>query len=1124
MTRRIAVAALLIALSAALPGGRGQAQNPAALPAQALAQMQALAAEKRSRTPAQRKIDSQLLFASRMARGQAVSAGLATLDTHVRPELDGRVVVDVRASVTPALLARLRTLGADVLASHPAYDDVRLQVPFDQLEAIAALPEVRHIAPKAQAITQSRRGDVARPRQPRRTMLAESVRTALAARAAQDQTGPIRMVGSRGSQGDRTHLAGAARGKYGVTGAGVKIGVLSDSVDGLAQAQASGDLPAVTVLPDKSGTGMGLSGEGTAMLEIIHDLAPGAQLFFATAFISAADFAQNIRDLRNVYGCDIIVDDVFYFNESPFQDGQTTTSPTNGAVITQAVKEVAASGALYFSSAGNSGNLNDGTSGTWEGDFISGGAVGFPEAGEIHQFAPGQNFNVINGTGLAINLKWADPLDFGPKNDYDLFRLSADGTMILGASTNDQQNGADPYEQIAPGSSTHRIVIVKWSGSPVFLHLSTVRGLLSIATDGEINGHSATSAANSFGVSATPAQSPGPYPNPFVSANAVETFTSDGPRRIFFTESGTAITAGNFSSTGGIVLNKPDLTAADGVSVTGSNGLFPTTFFGTSAAAPHAAAIAALIKSRPGPALTPTQIRAALMSTAIDIEAPGFDRDSGVGIVMADAAIAAVEHNFTPPAGNVVLNGDFSTIVANAPANWTRFATPDQSYIVSNVTNGVFRFYRVDPGPGVTNQAVVFQNTGITYGPNWPVRAQFDLGNSDSQRKRISVLMLDGDFSDLAVCTFWLPPNSPLTTYRMRTHTNKVWANASIYFYAASAGSNGGFYLLDNVSLQENPGGPTTETECVDPLAPAPTMDPPGAELLVNGDFDTGALSPWTTFGTITSQINAGPHPSIGGTQVFEFTRPNATPPAGVVFQATAQPVTAGQILTATFQLGNSSPVLKRVTAIVHDLDFSDLSACTFYLLPGQMLKTYVMRTYTTKAWTNATLSLYGATIGPDAWIRFDNASLRRTQAAATVGTDCEEPAVTTFVQSEATAGVRPMTRTDADATRPSGQLRELVIDLTHVESARLKFASSLQFLAPPVSGSEDDASAEVQVSIDGNTWITLARVGASAALHEIEVDLSPFAGRLIWIRFVLVDVPAAEPQAIWRISRVQIR
>ena len=65
------------------------------------------------------------------------------------------------------------------------------------------------------------------------------------------------------------------------------------------------------------------------------------------------------------------MDDVGYFVESPFQDGQgpAVVSPTNGGVVTQAVKDVAALGAMYFSSAGNSGNLNDGTSGVWEGDF-----------------------------------------------------------------------------------------------------------------------------------------------------------------------------------------------------------------------------------------------------------------------------------------------------------------------------------------------------------------------------------------------------------------------------------------------------------------------------------------------------------------------------------------------------------------------------------------------------------------------------------------------------------------------------------------------------------------------------------------------------------------------------------
>jgi Subtilase family len=84
---------------------------------------------------------------------------------------------------------------------------------------------------------------------------------------------------------------------------------------------------------------------------------------------------------------------------------------------------------------------------------------------------------------------------------------------------------------------------------------------------------------------------------------------------------------------------KPNITAADGVSVTGAGG-FPSPFFGTSAAAPHAAAIAALVKSAI-PAFTPTQIRGLLSSTAIDIEAPGIDRDSGAGIVMPYAALLA---------------------------------------------------------------------------------------------------------------------------------------------------------------------------------------------------------------------------------------------------------------------------------------------------------------------------------------------------------------------------------------------------------------------------------------------------------------------------------------------------
>ena len=108
-----------------------------------------------------------------------------------------------------------------------------------------------------------------------------------------------------------------------------------------------------------------------------------------------------------------------------------------------------------------------------------------------------------------------------------------------------------------------------------------------------------------------------------------------------------AITPGNVSSTGGQILAKQDLTAADGVSVTGAGG-FPSPFYGTSAAAPHAAAIAALMMSG-SHAATPAQIRTALLNTAIDIMAPGVDRDSGVGIIMADTAVAAVFRHESPP-------------------------------------------------------------------------------------------------------------------------------------------------------------------------------------------------------------------------------------------------------------------------------------------------------------------------------------------------------------------------------------------------------------------------------------------------------------------------------------------
>jgi hypothetical protein len=77
----------------------------------------------------------------------------------------------------------------------------------------------------------------------------------------------------------------------------------------------------------------------------------------------------------------------------------------------------------------------------------------------------------------------------------------------------------------------------------------------------------------------------------------------------------------------------------------------------------------------------------------------------------------------------------------------------------------------------------------------------------------------------------------------------------------------------------------------------------------------------------------------------------------------------------------------------MHDLNFSDLSACTFWLEPGQSLALYTYRSYTTRAWTNATISVYPATTGAEQWIRLDNVTFRATPGTVISGTECVEPA-----------------------------------------------------------------------------------------------------------------------------------
>jgi len=682
---------LLIACLGIAVAGRGtdflywgaSAEGPAPqdskgeLSASALKQIETLAAMKSSLSPAQKKIDSQLIFATKQETGEMAALGLDSLQVDVKRNDAGKVLVDITANVAETLLTLVKAHGGNIVSALPNYRSIRAEIALSQLESVAGFEGVTFIRPAQEAATAqepvtsssdvgTRVGDrtvrLTGDLGARSAHVQEALSQVLAPNVGPDaiipsqDTFPVSVNNGTGaflSEGEKTHQVSRARGTFNVDGTGLKIGVLSSGVGGLAEAQGRGELGAVTVLPGQFGTP---AGEGTAMLEIIHDIAPGAQLYFATAFTGQAQFAQNIRDLRTA-GCDIIVDDVFYTIETPFQDGQlpSVTSNTLGGVIAQAVNDVTSSGALYFSSAGNQGNINDNTAGVWEGDFVDGGdapavmggVIGGPVAGRVHQFtahpsqpapqpSPATNNQIVTGAGVPISLFWSDPLG-ASSNDYDLYVTNAAGNTLIGASQNTQNGTQDPAEQAAAAANAvgNRIFIVKVTGVARYLHLNTNGGRTIFNSPGQTKGHS--TAALAYGVAATPAI--GPYPAAFSSINTVETFSSDGPRRLFFNAASTAITPGNFSSTGGLVRQKPDITAADGVSVTGV-AAFGNPFFGTSAAAPHAAAIAALLKQA-APGATQAQIRTALTSSAIDIEAAGVDRDSGVGILDAFAALQA---------------------------------------------------------------------------------------------------------------------------------------------------------------------------------------------------------------------------------------------------------------------------------------------------------------------------------------------------------------------------------------------------------------------------------------------------------------------------------------------------
>jgi hypothetical protein len=286
------------------------AQQDPGVSGQAAALMAQITAIKQGFTPAQQKIDSNLVFAAKASTGELAGTGIDTVpsvaQTAAQAAQDGYVTVDINGNVSQAVLDAISGAGGVVNSQSGQWGMIRAALPLGAVDTVAAQPDVLNIQVAAESVTN---------------------------------------IGSLTSQGYISHTANQVVNQ-GINGSGVTVGVLSDSCSStrMAALVGTGDLPPdVSVLPGQAGSG---SDEGCAMMEIVHDIAPGAHLIFATAFNGPAGFANNILGLQTA-GASVIVDDVTYFNEGAFQDGP----------IARAVNQATANGAIYFSSAANSGNL-----------------------------------------------------------------------------------------------------------------------------------------------------------------------------------------------------------------------------------------------------------------------------------------------------------------------------------------------------------------------------------------------------------------------------------------------------------------------------------------------------------------------------------------------------------------------------------------------------------------------------------------------------------------------------------------------------------------------------------------------------------------------------------------------
>jgi hypothetical protein len=516
-------------------------------------------------------------------------------------------------------------------------------------------------------------------------------------------------VGSVNSEGVAFHGADIAQAA-GTDGTGINVGVISDGVTSIAMSQALGDLPnTVNVLNAGSGD------EGTAMLEIVRDMAPGAGLLFDA---TGGTVPTHVAALNNLVtnGATIITEDIPFDTEPAFQVG----------LAAQTAENIAAAGVSVHSSAGNQGARHTArVTATGSGqrpDNTANAFAGCPKTPDnVVDIDPGAGtaFDVAFGTGggtISASLQWSEPRAIFPTvgqggfTDLNLYLMDASLTQCLASSVATQTSGlGDTLETISFTSGTAQtmklVVDVEGTSSAVTAPTIDLRWRGAGAVDTTTRAGSMNPDSNYTGAATSSAAIDA------VNGN-IEAFSSAGPVQLGLTTTCPGGGAGPCTGVagGGIVNSQgPTWAAADGVVVTGVGG-FGSPFFGTSAAAPHAAACEALI--RQGQAgITVATATARLKAAAIDVAPAGVDQVTGVGQLICAASptvtTQATDGIFTATTGagvndNATLAGGFSptgtiTFQAFGPNNATCAGAPAFTSSPAVNGNGVYNSGNFSP-------------------------------------------------------------------------------------------------------------------------------------------------------------------------------------------------------------------------------------------------------------------------------------------------------------------------------------------------------------------------------------------------------------------------------------------